>query len=348
MFTIREEFRKAHPDISEMLMTDKYDFLRTNEHLGDRIILLGLGGSFAYGLNNAHSDTDIRGIALNSRSDLLGLSHFESFVNTDTDTTIYSVNKYVSLLMDANPNIVELLGNNPSDYIYISPLGQLLLDNAKLFLSQKVYYSFGGYAYAQLKRIQNATARDSLPEEEREKHIKHSIEKQLEANRQFFAKSKMDLKLEVADAVTEGHSKEILMSGEFHNYPLRAFNQVYNMMNQVCKDYDHLDNRNRKKDELHLNKHASHLIRLYDMAIEILRDGEVNTKRTGENRELLLNIKNGKYMEDGILNQEFYDLLDARQVELENAFKSTSLPKKPDFRAAEELLMRINEEGLKL
>lgn len=47
----------------------EYDFLRTNPRFGKRIILMGLGGSYAYGTNNENSDIDFRGITLNLPSD---------------------------------------------------------------------------------------------------------------------------------------------------------------------------------------------------------------------------------------------------------------------------------------
>ena len=344
---IREEFRKAHPDIAELLESEQYDFLRTNEHLGDRIILLGLGGSYSYGTNVEGSDVDIRGVALNTKEDLLGMSGFDQFTNTETDTTIYSVNKYFRLLMECNPNIVEFLGLNHEDYAYIHPLGQLILNNKDLFLSQRVYYSFGGYAYAQLKRLQNATARDSLNDEEREKHILHSVEKQLENIRKDFSLSGSDLKLYIADAVTEGHRKEILMDGSFEGFPLRSFNTMYNAMNQVCKDYDHLDHRNRKKDDKHLNKHAMHLIRLYSMAEEMLLTGEIHTKRA-KDHDLLMAIRNGEYMKDSIMTPEFFALVDKHKEQLESAMEHTVLPKKPDVKGIERLLIQINEMSLLL
>ncbi len=75
--------------IKEMVNGSAYDFLRTNEHLGRKIIFLTLGGSYSYGTNVETSDVDVRGCALNSESDLLGLTSFEQVVNTQTDTTIY-------------------------------------------------------------------------------------------------------------------------------------------------------------------------------------------------------------------------------------------------------------------
>lgn len=96
--------------IKTMLQEDRYTFLQSNDHLGDNIIFLTLGGSHAYGTDIETSDVDIRGCALNRESDLIGLSSFEQVVNTETDTTIYSFNKLISLLLNCNPNTIEMLG----------------------------------------------------------------------------------------------------------------------------------------------------------------------------------------------------------------------------------------------
>lgn len=37
--------------IREMLQSPAYEFLRSNEHLKDKIIFLTLGGSYSYGTN---------------------------------------------------------------------------------------------------------------------------------------------------------------------------------------------------------------------------------------------------------------------------------------------------------
>ena len=343
---IRKEFRLKHPEFSAILESDRYAFLRDNEHLGDNVILLGLSGSRAYGTNKPNSDYDVRGVALNTKRELLGMTTFDQFLNEETDTTIYSVNRFVRLLADCNPNIIELLGLADDDYIYISPLGQMLLDNKDLFLTKRAYHTFGGYAYAQLKRLQNATARDSLEDEEREKHILHSVEKQIEQIQENFADQNGDITLEIDDAITEGHSKEIYMNGKFEHYPLRGFNQMYNAMNQVCKDYDHLDHRNRKKDDAHLNKHAMHLIRLYQMAVEILGKGELSTRRTGDDLELLRSIRHGDYMVDSVMSSAFYQLVDKYEGLLESAYEKSTLPKSPDFKRIEELLIAINEKSI--
>ena len=120
-------------DFKQLMNTSKYDFLRENERLGKRIILLGLGGSFAYGTSNQNSDIDFRGITLNMVSDLIGLTNFEQYEDVNTDTVIYSFNKIVQLLLECNPNTCEILGLNENDYLIKTKLGQELLDKEWLF-----------------------------------------------------------------------------------------------------------------------------------------------------------------------------------------------------------------------
>ena len=46
---------------SDILKSESYSFLQSDEHLGRYIILPGLAGSYSYGTNNENSDIDVRG-----------------------------------------------------------------------------------------------------------------------------------------------------------------------------------------------------------------------------------------------------------------------------------------------
>jgi len=96
-------------DINEVVKGKEYEFLGTNEHLKGKPVFLTFGGSHAYGTATAESDVDIRGCAFNSKQDLIGLGSFEQVVDTNTDTTIYSFNKLLSLFANVNPNSIEML-----------------------------------------------------------------------------------------------------------------------------------------------------------------------------------------------------------------------------------------------
>lgn len=67
----------------EELQLEKYDFLKEDKNLGSNIIILTLGGSYAYGTNNENRDLDIRGCALNSKTQILTNENFEQFVKVD-------------------------------------------------------------------------------------------------------------------------------------------------------------------------------------------------------------------------------------------------------------------------
>lgn len=160
--------------IKDLIVSDEYGFLKSNEHLGDRVIMIGLGGSHAYGTNIETSDLDVRGCALNSKEEILTNQHYEQFVDEKTDTTIYAFNKLISLLCNCNPNTIEMLGLKPEHYLYLSPVGRELLNNKDLFLSKKAAQAFGGYATAQLRRLDNKAAR-LVGQTQREQHILNSI-----------------------------------------------------------------------------------------------------------------------------------------------------------------------------
>ena len=55
-------------DFRELMNTNAYDFLREDPHLGDRIMLLGISGSYGYGTNREGSDIDFRGVAFTDSS----------------------------------------------------------------------------------------------------------------------------------------------------------------------------------------------------------------------------------------------------------------------------------------
>ena len=58
-------------EIKKKLQTKEYDLLREHKSLGNALMLLTLGGSHAYGMDKEGSDLDIRGIAFNSKEEIL-------------------------------------------------------------------------------------------------------------------------------------------------------------------------------------------------------------------------------------------------------------------------------------
>lgn len=335
-------------DYKKVIENSEYDFINNNEHLGDKIIFLLMGGSHAYGTNIPTSDIDIRGCALNSKSDLLGLSNFEQFVNEATDTTIYSFNKLIGLVSNCNPNTIEMLGCKPEHYLKITPIGQEMIDNRKMFLSRKAMHSFGGYANQQLRRLQNALARDTYPQDEKERHIMGSVKSaMMDFKNRYTEFEEGSIKLLIDKSDKEDLETEIFMDVNLKHYPLRDYKSIWSEMHNIVKDYGKLNKRNNKKDDLHLNKHAMHLVRLYLMCLDIFEKEEIITYRKND-LELLMSIRNGKFQkEDGTFYQEFFDMVDDYEKRMEYAKENTSLPANPNYKRIEEFVISVNERMIR-
>lgn len=336
---------KIKNNFKEILESKQYDFIRTDPHLNDNILLLTLGGSHAYGTNVETSDIDFRGCALNSPSDLIGMTSFEQFENRETDTVIYAFNKLINLLMNCNPNTIEMLGCKSEHYVILTDIGKQLLDNTNLFLSKKCINSFGGYANQQLRRLQNALARDNYPQPEKEEHIRKSCQNVLmdfESKYTNFDGNSFNLYLD--KAVTKDLEIEIYLDVNLNHYPLRQFTSMISELLNVPKSYSTLGQRNHKKDDLHLNKHSSHLVRLYLTCIDLLEQCKIITFRE-KDIPLLLNIRNGCFQKsDGSYDSSFFDLVNELEIKMQYASKHTMLPKLPDYKKIEQFVFEVNKQ----
>lgn len=330
-------------DFKSLLNTTQYSFIRTNPRLGSRIMLLGVSGSYGYGTNREGSDIDFRGVTLNLPSDLIGLTTFDQYEDRETDTVIYAFNKLISLLLNCNPNTIEILGLDEDQYVIKTEVGQELLDHRQLFLSRRAAASFGHYADAQLRRLQNAIARDTLPQPSREEHILKSVQHSMDDfNRRQAEIYKTDAKLYIDKAETEGLETEIFLDADFYHYPLRRYTDMMNTLHTVVRDYDKIGRRNHKKDDNHLNKHAMHLVRLFMMGIDILERGEIRTHRPESDLQLLLSIRNGDYMRENILIPAFYEIVADYEKRFQEAEKNSILPDHPDMEEVGAFVESIN------
>lgn len=331
--------------IKKLVGSEQYSFLKTNQHLGENILLIGLGGSHAYGTNIETSDLDIRGIALNSKEEILTGRNFEQVVNEATDTTIYSFGKMISLLCNSNPNTIEILGLKPEHYLYLSPIGKELLENKRMFLSQKAVSSFGGYANQQLYRLNQKSVR-KVSQSELEKHIFKTIEfMQTDFTKRYSEFDEDSIRLYIDKAVQEGFDTEIFMDVNLTHYPLRDYCSMWSELQTVVKSYAKIGKRNAHAIEHgKITKHAMHLIRLYMMCLDILENEEIVTYREKEH-DLLMDIRNGKYLDENDQpTEEFFDMVHDYEKRLEYAKQNTSLPEKPNYDEINEFVMSVNEK----
>ena len=333
-------------------------------------IFLTLHGSHAYGTNTPTSDVDVKGIAIPPADYYLGFSKgFEQaeLKGKDPDGVIYEIRKFFKLARDCNPNIIEVLHTDESDWISVHPVGRKIIDNRDLFMSKKAYFTFFGYARAQLKRINThyrwlknppgapaTRAEFGLPERpeihpDQLSAAMADIQKRVEGwdvNWELVDPSERILMQErlstmlaelgmTMDTRWMGAAKLLGYQDNFVFYI-----QKEREYKQKCADWDSYQEWKRSRNPQRAvleekfgydTKHGMHLVRLIRMCREILTTGQVIVKRP-DYAELLA-------IREGVLPYEqLVEWADSQETELATVYQTTqALPKSPNERAIDAL-----------
>ncbi|MBC2167247.1 nucleotidyltransferase [Listeria booriae] len=310
------------------IMSPEYDFLRANADL-ENIAYLVASGSHGHGTNIATSDLDLRGFLLEDERYLLGLRTFEQFEEKETDTVIFGAKKFIKLCAQSNPNVLELLGVEEEDILICSDAGRMVRNNVDLFLSKRVEQTFGNYAKAQLKRLQNALVRNDNSKDEKEALVLERLNTQIGR----FDDKYSDLDSNALNLRLENN--EIVMDLNLQGYPLRDFNGIYTDLQGIVRTFDKARSDDSQKELPQLYKHAMHLVRMLVTGRDILEGKGVITKRRAEH-ELLMAIRSGEMTFD-----EIFECVAVLQLEFDRAAKETALPEQVNMKQIEELLISL-------
>ena len=335
--------------MTEVKHIEELDILTEKLNVSGHVSSIGViayGGSLAYGLANDDSDVDLRGFALPTATDILKLRDFEQVETADgVDATIHSLHKVTGLLLACNPNVVELLGL-PDDAILVrSDIYDEMVANKDAYLSRRAASTFGGYATAQLRRIENAMSRDGDGKKTAEGAMR-SMKAAMESFPERYASyAAGDIALHIVEEA-DG-MKGISIDFNVKDFPARELRGLCGELDDINKNAANIQARNRKKAGK-LSKHASHLLRLLAMGSELLESGEINTRRT-EDRDLLLAVKEGLWFsEDAEGNRsfapEFWEMLDKMEERFEYAKENSVLPDKPDEERAFEIMIEAHRK----
>lgn len=298
-------------------------------------MLIGYGGSIAYGTSTDTSDVDIRGIYVNPIEEFIGLyPDSEQFMLQEYDVTIYSLKKMMKLLADCNPNTIELLGLKPDQYLFISGAGKHLLDHSDLFLSKKAGYTFGCYARSQLNRLMNKSGRA----------VSAVVSNEARSLTNALASLKQKEGIEGVTVNTDDKNGVVLtINGSFS---IDKATRLFGEINNIHSDYKKSHRNDKAVAHNKIGKHMMHLVRLYLMGIDILKDHKIVTYRP--EHDLLMDIRNGRYFEsDGVTpNAAFNRLVSDLSKQFDDAWKSSTLPEHPDNDKLNALMMNCVCESL--
>jgi hypothetical protein len=114
---------------------------------------LAESGSRLYGTNREDSDHDLRGFVIPPFEYLIGVKQFEYVEVADgNDHKIYSLLRFINLLFHGDPSLTELLFAPPDSVRRCSEVGKTILDNKKLFLSNRIYNRVMGYGNSEFRK----------------------------------------------------------------------------------------------------------------------------------------------------------------------------------------------------
>lgn len=129
-----------------------------------------VSGSRAYGLENPQSDWDIRGITHIPEEYFYGFNSFEQCDNQKKDVIYYSLKKFMSLCLKNNTHALEMLFVSDKSINYMHPLIEEIFQERKAFLSKRIAYTFGRYAFQQVKLAFTKKANNTGRQELIQKH----------------------------------------------------------------------------------------------------------------------------------------------------------------------------------
>jgi uncharacterized protein len=159
------------------------------EELADEIlpvgcILMTMRGSIAHGMYvpdtdpNSIDDIDLMGVYIESPGFYMGLDNKSlGYGGKKTDSQEYWVDSYdivnyelrklFGLLLKGNPNVLMLLFLDPQMIIHETPTWNKILQRREVFISQKAYHSFKGYAMEQMRKMTSGTHQGYMGEKRR-------------------------------------------------------------------------------------------------------------------------------------------------------------------------------------
>jgi hypothetical protein len=308
------------------------------------VIFKAIVGSHAYNLNDQHSDIDYVGFFHVPSADYVNLypdppEQTASHSKTE-DVTYYSLRRALLLASLGNPNFTELLWSPERCVLHRLPVMDVISRHRHIFLTQKLRYSYGGYAFSQIKKARSQNKWISNPKSEHRPQKLDFCQMVSESENGQPARTtpvNVDLSEFHISRVEGGHNlyrlyrygKEAkgVFRGEnlvCESIPLEDEKEkffglmIYNedAYNKELKDWKHYHewkkNRNEErwapKDGLETDcnyKNISHCIRLMYSAINIFENGEPLVWLEGEKRQRVLDIKHGKcHYEDVIKEAE--------------------------------------------
>lgn len=315
-----------------------------------RIIYKCKVGSHLYGLTTPESDEDFNSVFIPSNEDLLGLNPVKEIDSStkksnedrrntkdDIDDKAYALPHFVKLLLQNNPNIVELLFVKPENIIICEPEFQELIDNYHKVISTKILHTFTGYAFSQRKKL--------MVKKERYGNLCTAV---ANIERDFGEIINLPNKTPVPITDTQGallNSWVKYYKGAKNNcesfHKGMDLHMIYAMLTAERGRYGWRVKTTSFAKLGYCTKFAYHLIRILAEGAELLETGKLTFPITGTARYDIMRIRNQE-----VSYEELMAMCDAYNSICEGAAKHSELPHKPDFNWVNDYLIATLENNI--
>lgn len=339
-------------------------------------LLTTIVGSKAYGTDTPESDIDLKGVYIQHPLEVLSYNEYVPQELPDKDTTYWEVGRFIELLCKSNPTVLELLFSPEDCILNQHPLFNLILESKHLFLSKECLNSFMGYAKQQIYKAKGLNKKMNWEKERIERKSPIDFCKFIENGHVMKLQEFLDLekfpenffltKIDNAKQLyklwysIKDYKKPLCNTDDLllTAIPENASPTFYGIVQydldgfqSHCREYNSYQTWLKERNESRYidvkshgqkidGKNMLHCIRLIEMAKELAETGELNVRRP--NAKELLKIRKGE------LNlQEIIDKTDQLVVEVEEAFKKSSLPDHIDLNLVNNLLKTIRKESIK-
>jgi uncharacterized protein len=294
--------------------------------LRDEVIYAAVVGSRAWGLAGRDSDEDIRGCFVAPFDAAAGLWDCpDEIQNPAGEEAYWEIEKLLYQGLRGDANTLETLWS-PLHKV-VTPLGQVLLERRRMFVSMHILGSFGLYAQSQFQKIQRSLMRDQALTELLAVMRAGQLDNREQAAA-FLARAAHISRAQEATNELKACVRSLYDRGLLPEASFEALLQGV---------------RAGREEELrpppHRPKNAYNLLRLLHSCLTWLSTGEPMIVVPADLRPTLLDIKHGRTPIERTL-----ELAQALAAEVDERAHSARLPTQPDYEAADDFLRLCRRE----
>lgn len=310
-------------------------------------MLLAPSGASAYGIDEEFSDPKLLGCAINTVSDILGLTSFDHYTDKRTNTVINNFFKTATLLVAGDLKTTEMVCCDPAQYVVLSALGEQLLANKSLFISQRTTSAYYGYIKALESFTEDARTRLKTGKQCIEKSILSACEGPIQKFNKAYATGTAEqsvASLCILPSERQNFDIEVCMDASIKKCPIRDVTALLESLHNITETQQKGAAARKLLDGRWLSKKICTMVVALLLNCELLETGDMHTNRETD-AGLLLPIRDGKYiLPDCNIDDALVDIINPLMQRMEYARANTVLPAEPDENAVNEFVMDISRK----